>query len=121
MDLNISQLIQFTDTKRFLASIGIVLVVLSILLPILVLSQPVTNTVNATEMSKLSVLDQYNANLRQLMSLSVTSISLCLAPIMFFSGLAFTIGSFWTWVIFGDKSPNKYENDINKITIEKVM
>lgn len=91
--------IQYSDYKRFFTSIGLALISLSILLPWLVLKEPLLVTLKASEISELTWLGQYNVWLRQFMSLGLSLVSCCLSPLFFLGGFSLLFISVPTWII----------------------
>lgn len=97
-----SNFLQFTDAKRFIISMGIALICLSVILPWLVLSQPMLLDVTNTELGDYTLLGQYNVHIRQFMSLGLSGLACCFSPVLFFSGLFITVSSLFFWITKGD-------------------
>ncbi|MDP1624351.1 MAG: hypothetical protein Q8L64_01130, partial [bacterium] len=104
---------------RFFTSIGLALITLSVLLPWLVLKEPLLVTIKASEISDFTWLGQANVWLRQFMSLSLSLLSFCLSPLLFMSGSALLMVSVPTWII-GEILEKKLEGDIRRLEFKNM-
>lgn len=111
--------IQFSDYKRFFTSIGIALITLAIILPWLVLKEPLLVSMKASEIPELTTIGQYNVWLRQFMSLSLTLISCCTSPFLFIGGAILLTFSLPTWIV-AETIEQKLENDIRKLELKSM-
>ncbi|MBE0670371.1 MAG: hypothetical protein IH588_07270 [Anaerolineales bacterium] len=115
---DLTQLIQYSGPKRFLTSIGIILVILSFVLPWLMINQALAFDVKTADYDQLSQLSQYSVIARQSISLVLILSSCCLSPILIFFGISFSTISYWAWFFFGDtekeRKPSKSEKTIEK-------
>ena len=108
------QVVQYSGPKRFLTSIGVILVGLSIFLPWLALNQALAFDVKTADFNQLTQYSQYNAIARQIASVAlIVSSFFCLSPILFTGGIVFATMSFWAWAFFGDneKEPKQSKSD----------
>lgn len=101
------QLVQYSGPKRFLTSVGIILVVLSIFLPWLIINQAIAFDMKQADYDQLMQLSQYNVLARQIISLILIVTSCCISPILVFFGISFATISFWAWFFFGDSEKDK--------------
>ena len=91
--------IQFSDYRRFVASIGLALIIISFTLPWLVLKEPILVDVKQSEVAEYTNIGQYNVYFRQAMSLGLSVLSCCFAPIFFVSGISLLLLGFPLWAI----------------------
>jgi hypothetical protein len=91
--------IQYSDYRRFLASLGLALIVLSVTIPWFVLREPLLVDIKAIDINQLTLLGQYNVYLRQFMSLSLSVLSFFISPIFFFLGLIFMFIGVPSWLL----------------------
>ena len=74
--------IQFSDYRRFVASLGLALIVLSFTLPWLVLKEPILVDVKQAELTEYTDLGRYNVYFRQGTELALSVLSCCFAPLV---------------------------------------
>lgn len=115
---DLTQLIQYSGPKRFLTSIGIILVILSFVLPWLMINQALAFDVKTADYDQLSQLSQYSVLARQSISLILILSSCCLSPILIFFGISFSTISYWAWFFFGDAEKERKTFKSEKV-IEK--
>lgn len=91
--------IQYSDHRRFLASIGLALVALSFILPWIVLKDPLPSDSNASTLVGLTTIGQYTFNLRQIISFIIHALLLCISPLSFIVGSSFLMIGVPLWMI----------------------
>lgn len=108
------QLVQYSGPKRFLTSVGVILVFLAIFLPWLMINQALAFDLKTVDYNQLTQLSQYNAMARQSISLVLIALSCCLSPILAFFGISFATISYWAWFLFGDSEKEKQSSKSEK-------
>ena len=96
----------YSDMKRFLTSMGIILIALSIILPLLVLKEPLDTRIKAIELSELNSVSQIVIQFRQYMALGITLLTCCASPLMVLGGCVCLIVGIPAW--FWQESREKY-------------
>lgn len=117
---DLTQLIQYSGPKRFLTSIGVILVILSFFLPWLMINQALAFDIKTADYNQLSQLSQYSVIARQSISFVLILSSCCLSPFLIFFGISFSTISYWAWFFFGDaekeRKPSKSEKVAEKLS-----
>lgn len=105
---------QYTDYKRFFTSIGLILISLSVLIPWVVLKEPLLVTLKEAEIKALPTISQYNVQFRLFMSFGLSIISFCISPILFLGGVVLLSISLPAW-IYSEFSEQRLVNGIKRL------
>jgi len=112
----------YSDMKRFITSVGILFIALSIILPWLILKEPLDTRITTSEMTQFSQMSQYVIQLRQIMTLGITLITCCTSPLLVIGGsicLYFGINSWFNKESQEDKYADKIRSAELKEMTEK--
>ena len=91
--------IQYSDYRRFLTSIGLALIILSVTLPWLVLKEPLLVDIKQADLEQFTILGKYSAHLRQFLSLSLSLLACCFSPVFFTAGVSLLIIGLPLWML----------------------
>jgi len=105
---------EFTDRNRFLASIGLILIVLSVLLPWLVIREPFEIHTTTQELTTLTKIAQTTITIRQWMALILLPLSCLMSPLLAAGGILFLGAGLFGWSQREGAEEKRDRAEINK-------